>query len=325
MLINIDDAKKIINSGKWVSIAGDEKLLRQLPEGNWIGGTIPYFMDETGGVTTRDKLFVFEMPEFISHAKIQWYDQNNLNQIPEDSPDNGFTIIIIPSASQVHLKYAQEAPDYPSLFLKQIIGWISGIHLDDLGKASAQVVNGTAREFSGNKVIGMHVSLPESKYATIGIMNLFNQGDGDTLTFAEDGFNISDCFVNGVKCNFYDYLSDNKIDLKYPLVADYSGTMINASFQNTDAKTKTVDLYAPVFAGIKYKLAAPMTDYVKEFDSLVPPELGNVVFSCNCILNYLYSELEGKKTKGLTGPVTFGEIAYQLVNQTLAYLEIKNN
>ena len=33
-------------------------------------------------------------------------------------------------------------------------------------------------------------------------------------------------------------------------------------------------------------------------------------------------ELEGKKTDPFTGPVTYGEIAYQLLNQTLVYLEL---
>lgn len=45
-------------------------------------------------------------------------------------------------------------------------------------------------------------------------------------------------------------------------------------------------------------------------------------FACNCILNYLYSELEGKKVPTMLGPMTFGEIAYQLLNQTLVYLTI---
>lgn len=47
-------------------------------------------------------------------------------------------------------------------------------------------------------------------------------------------------------------------------------------------------------------------------------------FSCNCILNFLYSELEGKRTGELIGPVTFGEVAYQLLNQTLVYLQIED-
>ena len=47
---------------------------------------------------------------------------------------------------------------------------------------------------------------------------------------------------------------------------------------------------------------------------------GEPVFACNCILNYLYGKLEGKKTGHLTGPFTFGEIAHQLLNQTLVRL-----
>ncbi len=46
------------------------------------------------------------------------------------------------------------------------------------------------------------------------------------------------------------------------------------------------------------------------------------VLSCNCILNYQYGELEGRKIPPFTGPVTFGEVAYQLLNQTLVYVEI---
>jgi hypothetical protein len=55
----------------------------------------------------------------------------------------------------------------------------------------------------------------------------------------------------------------------------------------------------------------------------MPEGLGHqIIFSCNCILNYLYSGLKGKKTAGITGPATFGEIAYQLLNQTMVYLRI---
>jgi hypothetical protein len=44
------------------------------------------------------------------------------------------------------------------------------------------------------------------------------------------------------------------------------------------------------------------------------------VFMCNCILNFLYGELEGKKTGALQGAITFGEIAFKLLHQTLLHL-----
>jgi hypothetical protein len=104
------------------------------------------------------------------------------------------------------------------------------------------------------------------------------------------------------------------------LVADYSGAMINVSFQSVD-ETKGVALYAPVFKDVEYKIAAPVASYVDEFKKVLPKGV-SPIFACNCILNFLYSELEGQVVEKMHGPVTFGEIAYQLVNQTLVYLEI---
>ena len=129
--------------------------------------------------------------------------------------------------------------------------------------------------------------------------------------------------INGKKTNFSDYLIINKIDTKLPLVANYSGSMVNVSIQEIKEKEKIVNLYAPVFQNVEYKIAHPVKDYVQEFMKYLPKETITPIFSCNCILNYLYSELEGKKTGNITGPITFGEIAYQLLNQTLTYLEIK--
>jgi hypothetical protein len=48
------------------------------------------------------------------------------------------------------------------------------------------------------------------------------------------------------------------------------------------------------------------------------------VFSCNCILNYLYAELEGKRTGAITGPITYGEIANLLLSQTLVRLLVND-
>ena len=102
--------------------------------------------------------------------------------------------------------------------------------------------------------------------------------------------------INGKKTIFSEYLLSNKIDIKLPLVANYSGSMVNVSFQEIKEKEKIVNMYAPVFKGVEYKIALPVKDYVKEFMKYLPKETINPVFSCNCILNYLYSELEGKKT-----------------------------
>jgi hypothetical protein len=33
-------------------------------------------------------------------------------------------------------------------------------------------------------------------------------------------------------------------------------------------------------------------------------------FSCNCVHNFVYGDLQGRRTGTLQGPMTFGEIAY---------------
>jgi hypothetical protein len=132
--------------------------------------------------------------------------------------------------------------------------------------------------------------------------------------------------VNGVKENFADYITRNNLDTKLPLVADYYGALINISFQSVEPGSE-VKFYAPVFTGIRYKHAKAVSDYAKSFDEQLRKsgvEGQNVAFSCNCILNYLYSGLEGNKTDPFVGPATFGEIAYQLLNQTLVYLQIQD-
>ena len=39
---------------------------------------------------------------------------------------------------------------------------------------------------------------------------------------------------------------------------------------------------------------------------------------------FINATLENKKTGSFVGPITFGEIAYQLLNQTIVYLEVKD-
>ncbi|MDZ7736475.1 MAG: hypothetical protein U5P41_10500 [Gammaproteobacteria bacterium] len=80
-----------------------------------------------------------------------------------------------------------------------------------------------------------------------------------------------------------------------------------------------------MFSGVEYKLAAPVTDYVNVVHQrLTQAGSDDVTFSCNCVLNYLYSELKGEQTAHMFGPMTFGEIAYQLLNQTLVYVVVED-
>jgi len=324
-MYSVDDVKSMITSGKQLLLAGDETALRHLPKGSWIGGTIPYFMAEKGGVCTKDQIFVTQLPDYVTSVHTKTYDEKTVGSVFSDAPEHGFTVMIIPASSPTHLHFALNAPRFENFATRPLIGWISGVFLDDLGKVTPKVFDGTSGETFENAAVVLNAELPEDKLVEIGIVNIFEQGKGDTITFLKNGFSAKDVMVNGQKKNFADYLAEKSVDTKLPLVADLFGAMINTSFKGIDEANKQVDFYAPVFEGIEYKIAKPVGDYVSDFQTRIPEGTGdNLVFSCNCILNYLYAGLEGKKTANFTGPVTFGEIAYQLLNQTLAYVTIEN-
>ena len=325
LMFTVNEIKEKIVGGEKLLLAGDEQLLEQLPAGNWIGGTIPYFMTEKGGEFTQERIYATELPAYVSDISIKLYDETNLSQIYTDTPENGLSLIILPANSKTHLAFALNAPNYPGFATRPLIGWISGVKLADMDKVAPKVFNGLTRQTLENEAVVMHVTLPADKIAEIDILNIFEQGDGDILTFPTDGFSVSEVFVNGKSRDFSDYLTEIHANTKLPLVADYCGALINISFLSVDTVGKQVKFYAPVFKGVRYKLARPVDDYVVRFTAQIPNTVsGEMAFSCNCILNYLYSDLEGKKTGNITGPITFGEIAYQLLNQTMVQVSISD-
>ena len=322
-LMDLPDALVAIRSGAYLSIAADAALLRRLPPGNWVAGSIPYFMAQDGGETSRQKLFITELPTHAGAPLLRWYDVHNLHKVALEAPAHGLTVLILPAFSEVHSRFAREAPAFEDMYMKPLVGWIAGVHLDDLGKTTPVVANGQSLEFSGDRALAVHIPLPESIYPRIDILNLFRPGPGDAIRFPSTGFSAHECFVNGELVNLAQYLGAKGIDTRLPLVADYSGAMINVSFKAVDAAAGQVDFYAPVFDDVEYRIAEPVPDYAKAFAQSLPGDALGARWSCNCILNYLYGGLEGQRTGPITGPMTFGEIAYQLLNQTMVYVNLE--
>lgn len=324
-LLDLHSTIERIESGDFLIIAADESLLTQLPSGNWIGGSIPYFMSETGGLASKEHIFVHAIEGLNGNAqpRITPYDSKSIARIAQDAPDNGFTIAILPAGSDVHAEYAQNAPGFPNMFFSPLIGWIAGVHLDDVDTHQAKTVFGPGAMVMPDKAVAMHVSLPANQIANIHIVNLFEQGNGPKIVFPSTSFNVDTCLVDSIETNLAQYINSQNIDTRLPLVADYNGINVNVSVQAINGGD--VALYAPVFADVEYQFATPVTDYVARFNQAVSSqETDKAAFGCNCILNFLYSELEGKQTGNLTGPITFGEIGYQLLNQTLVYMSLEN-
>jgi hypothetical protein len=322
MLLPIADVAQRIAAGKSLLLAGSETALSALPQGNWIGGTIPYFMDLTGGVCSESRIFVTELPDFVTGVEIHRYTTETLPSICKDGPQNGFTFLIMPAESQVHFAYARDAPRYEDVFLKPVVGWIAGVHLSRVQQESAQTFDGLSGRSSTEFALAMHVSLPLGKLAALDIVNVFHPGEGKTISFSAVGFSAGECFLEGKPGNLAHYMAEAKQDARLPLTADYNGTIVNVSIRKVDLSNGVVRFYAPVFPGVEYKFAAPVPNYIAAFQAAVQNGQKGGIFSCNCILNYLYAELEGKRTGTMIGPFTFGEIAHQLLNQTLVRLSI---
>ncbi|MDR3288248.1 MAG: hypothetical protein LBT22_02335 [Peptococcaceae bacterium] len=319
MLKTFEQAVALIGERKLLHISGTEALLRKLPKGNWIGGSTEYFMEENGGQVSGETLDIQELA--FDTYKLSAYGPATLAAVTKDAYPNGFSIIILPFDSEVHKQYAQNAADYEDIFLKNMVGWISGLNLGAADQTPV-AVNGSTGEVFADKAVVLHIGLPEEKTVQINIVNIFTpDAKSPVITFGEDGFKAKTCFVDGKEVVFAEYIAGNQLDTKLPLIGDYSGAGINISIKSIE--DGIVHFYAPVFAGIQYRFAENIPDYADAFNQKIKEiENTDAEFACNCILNFLYGGLEGKKIGGFYGPVTFGEIAWQLLNQTLVYLQI---
>jgi hypothetical protein len=279
-------------------------------------------MTKEGCLKAEDRIFVTKVPEFALEVKALDYGADNLAQIHRDAPHNGFTFVVLPASSEVLKTFAEKASIFDGFLLHPIVGWVSGVRVDRIGIDKPAVFNGKSGAVLEDRCVALHVSLPIGKMADLEIANIFESGGGDVIRFEETGFHVSQCLVNGKPANLAEYITRKGIPTEFPLVGDYNGSSINVSFLSVDAAKGTVELYAPVFAGVDYLFAKPVADYSAAFAKAVTGEEPESAFACNCILNYLYGKLEGKKAGTLTGPITFGEIAHQLLNQTLVRLQI---
>ena len=323
-LITVQAAAELIRRDVPLCLAGPESALAQLPKGRWIGGTIPYFMVDRGGVVvTEGQVFATDLSS-IGEVAFACYGADDLAGITRHAPDNGFAVTVIPAGGQCHQRFAAEAAGYDGAFLKPTVGWISGVHLSELGKVAPRVFDGRTATAHDDRAVVAYVSLPPGKLATVEIVNLFEPDQGDVLQFDDTSFQVTTCRVNGEPVNFADYVRRRGLEHgRLPLVGDYAGAHVNVSLQSVEPAGGKVALYAPVFPGVDYRFARPVGDYAAAFRAaLAGRDNRGAVMACNCILNFLFGELEGKAVGGIEGPVAFGEIAYQLLNQTLVMVRV---
>lgn len=323
-LHSVAEVQAAITAGESLFLAGSREALSQLPRGKWVGGSICYFMTEQGGQLSEDRIFMTRVPEFALSAVAADYGAEQLAQIYSDAPANGFTFVVMPAGTDVLKTFAEHVSEYDGYLMHPVVGWVAGVRVDLIGKQSPAVINGQTGESFEDRCVALHVSLPANKMADLDIVNIFESRQGDVIRFAKADFNVSECTINGRPANLADYLSAKELGTEFPLVGDYNGSSINVSFLKIDRDAHKVEMYAPVFPGVDYRMARPVVDYASAFTRAIAASDQQPAFACNCILNYLYGGLEGKKTGQITGPITFGEIAHQLLNQTMVRLYLRD-
>ena len=321
-LVSIDDASALIRSGAALALGGSAEALASLPAGNWIAGTIPYFMTEAGGAKSHDRVFATRFPADWK-VVVAAYSADQIERIVPNTPDDGFSFAITPCGCAALDRFAAVGREVADAFLKPVVGWVAGIDLEQIGRQRPQVFLGTDRQAREDGFVVAHVTLPAGRLAALSIVNIFMPDGGDVIHFHERGTSATECFVNGKPRRLAEYLRErgNAAGV-LPLVGDFAGAHINVSIQSISDEGK-VTFYAPVFPDTDYHLAKPVQDYAEAFSRRLAEEGGDTpAFACNCILNYMHGRLEGRFVGDLRGPVTFGEIAYQLLNQTLVRLHV---
>ncbi len=317
MLKQFDEVSNMILEGTPMQIAGSADLLKKLPKGNWIGGSIEYFMTDKGGLISDTMLYVdtFDGIDF----KINAYDKISIKNVAADAFAHGFSIVIMPYFSPVLKVYAEKAHEFEDMFIKHIVGWVSGINTTKPNQTPI-VINGQTGNSDLNQAVVLHLALPSERNVNVGIINIFTPDENSpVIEFESDGFQIDKCLIDGKEAVLSDYMKEHNIDKKFPLIGDYAGNGINVAFSAADSDS--LQLASPVFRNIKYRFANTITDYANEFNLQLAKFKGiKPIFSCNCSLNFMYGQLKGKKIDTFFGPCTFGEIAYQFLSQTLVYV-----
>jgi hypothetical protein len=336
-LCSLAAAARMIGNGRILLLAGTENDLSTLPEGCWIGGTADHFATPSGGVAAAGQIFYTDFTDIADAASWRSFDAGDIHEIALDYPENGFAILILPGFSQLLGRVAGRIMEFDGLYNMPLMGWVSAVSLEGLPHILPPV---SPKTFAGGpqaadeRAAVLYVSLPAQYFAQLHIANLFAPGTGPKIRFLQPGqFSNGDCLIDGVRSNLAQYIAEHGIDRRLPLVADHEGALLNVAIVLADPATGRVMFLSPVSPALTYRFAEEILDYKAEFARAAAEiDLDQAAHACICALHYYYAGLtQLPKIKGaqtgpaITAPVTFGQIAYTVLNQTLACLTIGCN
>jgi hypothetical protein len=328
----------MIGEGRVLLLAGAEADLATLPQGCWIGGTVGYFATPQGGVAAKGTVFYTDFTALTDGASWRSFSVRDIHEIAADYPANGFALLVIPGFSQLLGHVAGRIMEYDGLYNVPLMGWVSAVAM---AGPPATMPADRPKCFAGGpraedeRAAVLYVSLPAHYFAQLHIANLFTPGTGPEIRFLKSGLvQDGDCLIGGTRTNLARYMAAQDIDRRLPLVADHEGALLNVAVLTQDAGAGRVIFLAPVCSALTYRFAEMVMDYEAEFiQSAAEIELAKAAHACICLLHYYFAGLAGAgpgaapallKLPGadVTAPVTFGQIAYTILNQTLTCLTI---
>jgi len=312
MIGTIEKVKELLLQPHPLMIAGTKKTLEQLPAGNWIGGTIPFLVDQSGKRLPEDQLEITRIAGSVSKAIIKVYDLDNIHQIRHEGFKNGFSMMIVPAESRIHHSFAMNSSVYPAADKNILLGWVAGYQEDQ--ENQAYVIFGPKKKFLTDQAVSIHYKLREGFIPKVEKQNCFVPSDGPDLKFPQSGFSTDKIEVQGKSMKIKDFLKQYDIDYRFPLIR-LEERESNVSLKKLEGDR--LHFYAPIFKNQRYRWSR-LASEKKE------PTITDPVFSCNCILNHIENSVTLCDHR-IPGPVTFGEISENLLNQTSLLFHIKKD
>jgi len=319
------EVEKFIKLGKILHLSGHPSLLTNLPKGNWIAGTCPYFAHNNEGLISDDLIFVDDFTDICKSVELKTFDETNIKDVAKKD-FNGFIFLILPIDSPTMLEYTVHSMEYENLFMNPVFGYIAATTVERSGRDKTYCGIGTTGELSSQKAAAMYVELNEGLTARAEVIYLDTP---DTTTpvieFPKTGDVQSDCLLDGKPGNIADFLSTigHQGSHYCDLVSDLGGAIICKGIKYVDSVSREVGFFNPPFVGDKYHVAKADVDYADEFNRVIADKRAktHLQMYIGCANYYLGGNLTGRKID-MNGLFGFGEIVYQIVNKTFVTLEI---
>mgnify|MGYP000848624590 CR=1 FL=1 len=326
---SIREVTEMICNERILVLSALDEYLAVLPTGNWIGGSANRIKDLTYNDQGEPLLIqVNDLTQWVRSIHINSYQSFNFDSIDTDSYSNGFSIIIIPAFSSIHLSFAIYKATI-SLPLKQpIIGWVAGSDCGTDAMRESVVIDGSTGEFYPERVVVMHCALQDGYKAWYDIINPFEVDyTQPRFKFQRSSFNITECSVlergrsadltseeieraKNSRITFKEYAAEHGLLLRkaFPFITEIRGEKVPLAIMLMD-EGRGIVCASPTIPGLEYSVAKYATD--EEF--LCSTHSDTAILTIHCI-NTLYS--------APSDIASYGEVARYLYNLVTIRLHI---